>query len=97
MNLEVFIDPCYYDMWCVKPEHQKNFNATLHFDTEKEALFAKQCIEIWLQAHKQEFIDEFNRQHELHKHRHNYFKVAANMVENNPRKGYGDKVSHYEI
>jgi len=42
MKLEMFIDSAYYDMWCVKPVDMKDFNSTLHYDTEKEAGYAKQ-------------------------------------------------------
>lgn len=48
MKLEMFIDPAYYDMWCVKPVDMKDFGATLHFNTEKEAGYAKQSIEKWI-------------------------------------------------
>lgn len=48
-ELETFIDPCYYDMWCVKPKGMKEFNKALHFATEEEALYAKQCIEEWIE------------------------------------------------
>jgi hypothetical protein len=93
MKFEIFIDSAYYDMWCLKPEKIKNFDLTLHFNKEKEALFAKQVIEQWLEFQKQEFIDEFKRQHELHKHRHNYFLIAANMVKEKPKTGFGEKVT----
>ena len=48
MKLEMFIDSAYYDMWCVKPVDMKDFNSTLHYDTEKEAGYAKQSIERWM-------------------------------------------------
>jgi hypothetical protein len=48
MKLEMFIDHAYYDMWCVKPVGMKDFNQTLHFNTEKEAGYALQTIEKWL-------------------------------------------------
>jgi hypothetical protein len=47
MNLEYFSDPGYYDLWCVKPVGLKDFNSTLHFNTEKEAQYAVQTIERW--------------------------------------------------
>jgi hypothetical protein len=47
MKLEMFIDHAYYDMWCVKPVGMKDFNQTLHFNTEKEAGYALQTIEKW--------------------------------------------------
>jgi hypothetical protein len=47
MKLEMFIDHAYYDMWCVKPVGMRDFNATLHFNSEKEAGYAMQTIEKW--------------------------------------------------
>ena len=51
-KLEMFIDPSYYDMWCVKPKKVKDFNLTLHFDTEKEAGYSKQVIEKWMELNE---------------------------------------------
>ncbi len=35
---EIFCDPSYYDMWCVKKIKDRNFNNTKHFITENEAI-----------------------------------------------------------
>ncbi len=36
---EMFIDGCYWDMWCVRPVGSKDFNdpRSFHVDTEAEA------------------------------------------------------------
>jgi len=47
MKLEMFLDPSYYDMWCVRPVEMRDFNQSLHFATEKEAGYAMQTIEKW--------------------------------------------------
>jgi hypothetical protein len=45
--MEVFNDPSHYDMWAVRPVGVRDFNRTVHFDTEHEARFAAQCFEAW--------------------------------------------------
>lgn len=37
-DYEMFIDPCYYDMWAVRPIGNRNFNDAIHVVNEKEAL-----------------------------------------------------------
>lgn len=38
-------------------------------------------------------VKEFERQHELHRHRHNYFLISAKMIRDSVRRGYGEKVT----
>jgi hypothetical protein len=47
LKMEVFNDPSHYDMWAVRPVGVRDFNQTVHFDTEHEARFAAQCFEAW--------------------------------------------------
>ena len=46
-DFEVFVDPTYFDMWCLKPKKSKSFNDTLHFIREQEARHALQTILRW--------------------------------------------------
>lgn len=40
---EIFCDPCYYDMWAVRPVGCRSFTETKHFPTRSEAIaFAEQ-------------------------------------------------------
>lgn len=47
LKMEVFNDPSHYDMWAVRPIGVRDFNLTVHFNTEHEARFAAQCFEAW--------------------------------------------------
>ena len=46
-DFEIFIDPSYYDMWCLKPKKSRNFDLTLHFSNEREANHALYTILEW--------------------------------------------------
>lgn len=46
-DFEIFTDPCYFDMWCLKLKSSKDFNNTLHFTKENEARHALQTILNW--------------------------------------------------
>ena len=51
LKFEVFLDACYYDLWCVRPVGDTDFNSTrsVHFPTEQEARTFHQLAEkgIW--------------------------------------------------
>ncbi len=47
-NFEVFCDGSYYDMWCVRPKGSKDFNSTLHFTKERDAIHASHTIAGWM-------------------------------------------------
>lgn len=38
-------------------------------------------------------VKEFERQHELYSHRHNYFLISAKMIRDSVRRGYGENVT----
>lgn len=46
-DFEIFLDPSYYDMWCLKPKTCRDFNLTLHFNTREQAVHALQVILEW--------------------------------------------------
>ena len=46
-DFEIFVDPAYWDMWCLRKTSDKSFNNTLHFVKKTEALHALQTICIW--------------------------------------------------
>lgn len=52
MEFEIFYDPCYFDMFAVRPKETKNFNSTLHFSSEKQAKHAVQTINEWFESAK---------------------------------------------
>lgn len=39
MNYEMFLDECYYEMWCVRNKNDKRFNSitSFHFDKKEDA------------------------------------------------------------
>jgi len=39
MKWEIFLDDCYYGLWCVRPEGDRDFNSpdNHHFKTQEEA------------------------------------------------------------
>ncbi len=47
MELEVFSDSSYFDMWCVKQKDCKDFDLTIHFMDRVTATHAAQVIETW--------------------------------------------------
>ena len=44
---EVFLDPSYFDMWCVRSADDRRFNSPMsfHFNLEKDARTFKELIE----------------------------------------------------
>ena len=36
-DFEIFIDPSYYDMWCLKPKASKDFRYTIHLMSKAHA------------------------------------------------------------
>lgn len=46
-DFEIFIDPSYYDLWCLKPKTCRNFDLTLHFTHRREAEHALATILEW--------------------------------------------------
>ena len=48
MKLEVFEDRMYFDQWCVRPEGSSDFNDTIHFVRQIDALLAQKIIEGWI-------------------------------------------------
>ena len=58
MTLEIFYDPCYFDMWCVRDSATKDFNMTLHFSSTEHAEHAKAVIEEWIRTAKKEALLE---------------------------------------
>jgi len=46
-DFEVFSDPCYFDMWCLRPIGSRDFNATIHFGAVEEAQAAGDIIRTW--------------------------------------------------
>ena len=49
--LEVFCDPSYFDMWCVRDVHDKDFNHTIHVNSKETANHAKLLIENWVKKY----------------------------------------------
>ena len=47
IEFEIFLDPSYYDMWCLKPKTSKDFDLTLHFSTQEQAIHAMRVILEW--------------------------------------------------
>ena len=47
---EIFQDPSYYDMYCVRAIDDRDFEHTLHFLKKEEALHAKEVLEIWTKS-----------------------------------------------
>ncbi|MEP3669329.1 MAG: hypothetical protein ABJN42_21635 [Roseibium sp.] len=47
-DFEIFCDPSYYDMWCLRPKGSRDFNATVHFGTEVEAKRASEALVTWM-------------------------------------------------
>ena len=45
-------DPSYFNMWCVRPVGGKDFNLTLHFDSEEDANHAIKVLEAWERGEK---------------------------------------------
>lgn len=62
-NFEVFSDAAYFDMWCLRPNQNKSFNESVHFQTRKEAVHASYAIANWMglisQGEKQTKTDVF--------------------------------------
>lgn len=54
---EIFNDPAYYDMWCLRKADNKSFNHTLHFNKKEEAEHAQAVIERWQFQHDAEVIE----------------------------------------
>ena len=46
-DYEVFSDPSYFDMWCLRPSGSKDFNLTMHFMNEKQANHASHVAAHW--------------------------------------------------
>ncbi|WP_306147272.1 hypothetical protein [Roseibium sp. MMSF_3361] len=47
-DFEVFSDPAYYDMWCLRPVGEKAFNQTIHFALLKDAVYASHVVAAWM-------------------------------------------------
>ncbi len=54
---EVFSDPCFYDMWVVRPVGCKSFNETLHFPDRATAKHAAQAMGVALAAARLEGME----------------------------------------
>ena len=46
-GFEVFCDASYYDMWCVRPSGNRDFNQTIHFHDEASVIHATHAISSW--------------------------------------------------
>lgn len=47
-GFEVFSDPAYYDMWCLRPVGEKSFDQTIHFALLKDAVYASHVVAAWM-------------------------------------------------
>ncbi len=50
IELEMFHDPSYYGMWCVRNKQDKSFNNTIHVMNKESAEHAVTLIEEWLKS-----------------------------------------------
>jgi hypothetical protein len=48
LTFENFLDPAYFDMWCLRVAGSKDLNKTLHFATTDEAHHAQALIKEWI-------------------------------------------------
>ncbi len=46
-GFEVFSDPTYWDMWCLRPVGATDFNDTIHFADRQSAVHASHVIVRW--------------------------------------------------
>ena len=51
-DFEIFLDPSYYDMWCLKPKASKDFNLTMHFTSNAQASHALAVMFHWFGKEK---------------------------------------------
>ena len=58
MDIEVFNDPCYFDMWCVRCTEDRDFNATMHFLRQEQAHHAKAVLSHWFDIHRRKVLLE---------------------------------------
>ena len=53
-KLEIFNDPCYFDMWCLRKKDDKDFTHTIHLSKKEDAENAKKVIELWINTNENE-------------------------------------------
>jgi len=58
MKFEIFNDPCYFDMWCVRKTGDKDFDMTVHVMSKLQAEHAKRVIEEWVKQGQREVLLE---------------------------------------
>lgn len=46
-DFQIFSDPSYYGMWCLKPKKIRDFNYTIHFSDQRTAEHALEVILEW--------------------------------------------------
>lgn len=61
-NFEIFEDPNYYDMWCVRRKGTKDFNDTIHFGSREQAIHASHVVAGWIATINQiRVLKRFNK------------------------------------
>lgn len=47
-DFEVFSDPAYFDMWCLRPIGNRSFDETIHFNMRGDAVNASLVVAAWM-------------------------------------------------
>ena len=56
MTFEIYSDPCYFDMWCVRSAEDKRFVMSIHLTKRSDAEHAKCVIEEWVKQGQREIL-----------------------------------------